>query len=407
MARCCDRKVSSGDRCSPGIKILLTFLFVKIDVSLGVTLLNGLVHKFRSFRNLNVHLDPFILFQSSASLIFFTFLLIIPLASIISAAFLYNNQLSLHWFFSIFSDRYFFNIAGGSGHLFDVFGDIMYVWGIDHGIILNTLSVAVTVTVLSSFLGLVTAFIMARYTFPGKNIFRIALNIPMLATPFVNAYVLGKIFHPRNGFVNILFYDILHLFPYRIDLNGLIGIILAQTLSYFPIVYLNVFSSIVSIDPSLEEQAENLGAKGFTLFRKVTFPLSMPGLTAGAIIAFIFSMEDLAGPIGFIGYSGNPMAKKVVSYYIFQSFTEAFQGAITPETAALSVILLSLSMIGFVVIKRYVSLKAYATLSKGGRWVSRVRPPGRIGSIIIFVFLVLLVVVSSCLLYTSPSPRDS
>jgi len=342
------------------------------------------------FRMMLSRLDMFTLSQLSISLLFFTFLLILPLGTIIFRAFVYNGVFSLHWFASILNDRYFVSFTPTGGKLFEVYGDVMFIWGMDYGIIFNSLIVAAFVTIFCTFIGIVVAFIMARYDFPGKNFFRITLIIPMLATPFVNAYVLGKLFHPRNGFLNIIFYDILHLLPYRIDINGLVGIMVAQTLSFFPIVYLNVFSSLVNIDPSLEEQAENLGAKGFTLFRTVTLPLALPGVMAGATITFIFSMEDLAAPVGFVGYGGNPLAKKVISYYIFQSFTEAFGGTISPETAALSVILLVLSFSGFFMIKRYVSLKSYATVSRGGRWTARLRKIPLPRSLILYCFLGVL-----------------
>jgi len=349
----------------------------------------------RPLKRLLPHFDPFIIFQSAVSLFFFIFLLILPLSSIVLRAFLYKGSFSLYWFQSILTNKYFLSLSPKGGKLFEIYGDTLYVWGLDYGIILNSLIIALTVATLCSILGIVTAYIMAKYEFPGKTVLRIGLNIPMLATPFVNAYVLSKLFHPKRGIINVLLYDILHILPYRVDVNGFAGIILAQTLSYFPIVYLNVLSSIISIDPSLEEQAENLGAKGFTLFRKIILPLSLPGIMAGFTVTFIFSMEDLGAPIGFIGYSGNPLAKKVMSYYIFQSFSEALRGQISPETATLSIILLILSLSGFMLIKKYVSLRTYATISKGSRWSSKVKKPRRIGLLLILAFIIPLVIFAS------------
>ncbi|MEM3615986.1 MAG: iron ABC transporter permease [Candidatus Methanomethylicia archaeon] len=341
------------------------------------------------------HIDLFIIGLYLIPLVFFTFLFILPLSSLFLAAFFYGGKISMYWFTSIFTDTFFINFQPRTGYMFNVYGDTMYIWGLDYGVILNTIIVALMTTLFSSILGLVTAFILARYDFPGKNLFRILLYVPMLATPFVNAYVLGKLFHPTSGLINFIFYDLLHLFPYRIDLNGLVGISLAQILSYFPIVYLNVQASLINIDPNLEEQAENLGAKGFSLFRRITFPLALPGLTAGMIITFIFSMEDLSAPIGFIGYSGNPLAKKVMSYYIFQSFSEAMRGVITPETAALSLILLSFSIFGFIMIKRYVSLKTYASISRGGRWNPRVKRIYGLRLFVVYVFLISIAIFAS------------
>ena len=157
------------------------------------------------FRMMLSRLDMFTLSQLSISLLFFTFLLILPLGTIIFRAFVYNGVFSLHWFTSILNDRYFVSFTPTGGKLFEVYGDVMFIWGMDYGIIFNSLIVAAFVTIFCTFIGIVAAFIMARYDFPGKNLFRITLIIPMLATPFVYAYVLGKLFHPRNGFLNIIF----------------------------------------------------------------------------------------------------------------------------------------------------------------------------------------------------------
>ncbi|RLE83763.1 MAG: iron ABC transporter permease, partial [Thermoprotei archaeon] len=324
-------------------------------------------------REIKKSLDPLITFQYIFSYAYLTLFLLLPIATIIEQAFLHDGSFSLHWFEKVLSDPDFFSLKARGGMMFEVHGDTIYIWGIDHGYIMNSLIVAATVTISTSLIGVLTALIIARYDFPGKNIFRVMVLIPMLATPFVNAYVIGKFFQPRGGLLNFLFYDVLHILPWRIDVNGLVGIAVAQTLAFYPIVYLNVFASLMTMDPTMEEQAESLGAGGFKLFRTITLPLSMPGLAAGATIVFIFSLEDLGAPIGFIGYSGNPLARKVMSVYVFDDFAAAVTGAISPITSAIAVILVSFAVAGFLAIKKYVTLKTYATISKGGRWKPRTR----------------------------------
>lgn len=340
----------------------------------------------------------FDLMTSLQTLVAFSILLVFlmaPLALMVGQAFLYRGRVSLSWFFDIVGSTEFVSLAPRGGRLFEVHRGIMYIWGNDHGILLNSLIIAVAVASLCSVIGVITAMIMARYRFWGKDILRVLLLVPLLATPFVNAYVIGKLFNPREGLINFFFYDLLHLLPWRIDIDGLVGIALAQTLSFYPIVYLNVLASLMNIDPSVEEQAENLGARGFRLFRTVTLPLSLPGLAAGAIIVFIFSLEDLGAPIGFIGARANPLARKIVSYQVYSSFAEALTGGISPKTAALAVIITLLAGVSFILIKRYVSLRSYAMLSKGGRWSPRMRKPPWRGQIVVYLFLVSLVVMAS------------
>jgi len=272
---------------------------------------------------------------------------------------------------------------------------IMILWGTDHGIFLNSLIVAFNVTIACSVIGVVLAMIMGRYNFPAKRVFQIVLLVPLLATPFVNAYVIGKLFNPRNGLINWLLNDVLRLIPWRLDIDGLFGIAVAQTLAYYPIVYMNTVASLNSIDPSLEEMAENLGAKGFRLFRTVTFPLIVPGLAAGAIMTFIFSLEDLGAPIGFVGARANPLARRVVSYQIYNSFAEALTGGISPRTAALAVLILFVTALSYIGVRWYVNRRSYAMLSKGGRWATRTKNPQPYVKALIVVFLVALILLAA------------
>jgi len=275
--------------------------------------------------------DPLTLSQTLISYFMLIGFLILPLSSLVIQGFKYQGGFSLKWFIDILTSPEYVSLQSRGGRLFEVRRGVMYIWGYDHGILLNSLMVAFFVTIFCSVIGIAVAMVMGRYEFKGKSIFKVILLIPLLATPFVNAYVVGKVFNPQFGLLNYLFFDLLHILPWRISIDGLVGLIVVQTLTYYPIVYTNVLSSLNNIDPSLEEMAENLGSRGFRLFRTVTFPLFLPGLVAGAIITFIFSLEDLGAPIGFIGATANPLAKSVSSYLIYASFREALTGEISPK----------------------------------------------------------------------------
>ncbi len=251
--------------------------------------------------------------------------------------------------------------------------------GWDFGVIPNTLIIASIVTSITTLLGLVVAFVMARYEFRGKLIMRVIAYIPLLMTPFVNAYVIKKLFS-FDGLFSYIINTVLGI-PLKINVDRMFGVILTQSMAFWPIIYLNIYSSMMMIDPSLEEQAENLGAKGFKLFRSITLPLSLPGLAAGAAVVFIFSMEDLGGPIAY-GFHD------VLSYSIYSNIKAAQNiGEVGAYVGALAIVLLALALSIFFGIKKYVSLKQYAMLSRGGRWMPRVRKPGLVGSLIIYLVI--------------------
>jgi len=313
----------------------------------------------------------------------FLLFLILPLASVLYIATQYSPL-------EVISDPMYVSFIP-HGELVEIRSNLIFrgkeitlikLRGVSFGAILNSLICASIVTICASTIGVLIAFIMARYDFPGKTFFRVLATVPLLMTPFINAFVIKKLFDWRDGLISWFICDVLGI-PLRIGVSEIAGVVVAQTMTFFPIVYLNVFSSMVNIDPSLEEQAENLGAKGFHLFRTITLPLSLPGLAAGAAIVFIFSLEDVAAPIVF-------NEKRFMSYQILSKFIEATTGRLSPVAATLAVILLALALTAFAGIKRYVTLRQYAMLSRGGRWSIRVRRPGIKGLIAIYISLLPL-----------------
>ncbi len=258
----------------------------------------------------------------------------------------------------------------------------------NHGILINSILVATTVTISATLLGLLMAFIMARYKFPGKSLFRILVLVPMFIIPFANALAVKAIFS-YDGIGSVILHDYLRILPWRINLSGLAGVMFLQIMAYMPIAYLNIFSSLANIDPNLEEQAENLGAKGFKLFRTVTLPLALPGIAAGAILVFIFSLEDLAGPIVF-------NERNLISYQIYDKLlVSAGKPTILPEISTLALVMLMFAILGYAIIRSYVSLKQYAMLSKGGRRHPRERRPGALGLIAIYLTLLTILAFAS------------
>lgn len=347
------------------------------------------------------NLDYFVSAQLLAVIIVFTIFLIIPLFRIVYNAFIYGEAFSLAWFSQIFTDPFYFSlkivftdsfpfigIGGIRGSLYEVITykteegieTIVLLTGYDMGVIPNSLFVATITTILSTIIGFTFAFIFAKYSFPGSEILRIALLAPLLSTPFVGAIGIKKML-TSEGVINTLLHDVLHILPFKIEPSGLFAVIVVQTLIFYPIVMLNAYTSILSIDPTMEEQAENMGASGFYLFRTVTLPLSLPGVEAGALLVFILSLEDLGTPIVFKGTN----AEKVLTFQIFQRmFSPA--GYISGEATALSLILLVISVIIFLTVRKYVSLRRYAMLTKGGIWRPRRRKLSIPVTILVYFF---------------------
>ncbi len=271
-------------------------------------------------------------------------------------------------------------------------GDVAWTWqlvgghrvlvidGTNYGVLLNSLINATIVTSVATILGIIVAFVLARYRFPGKTLIRLLAVIPLFVTPFINSYVI-KLLFGMTGPISMI---TSHLFGFLVDVRGLAGVTVAQIMAFYPIVYLNAYSAFLSIDPSMEEQAENLGAKGLRLFASVTLPLALPGIAAGSIIVFIFSLEDLGAPIVF-------QERNLMSYQIYSSFTSQ-TGIVSPEIAALGFVMLFLAVASFLVIRNYIGMRSYAMISRGGRWTPRERKLGWKGLLAVYLVLLPLIV---------------
>ena len=158
----------------------------------------------------------------------------------------------------------------------------------------NSFYVSAMSVVLASVFALPLAYITTRFTFRGAGLIQTLGFLPLIMPPFVGAVAMLLLFG-RNGSINLLLDD---WFGFKIPfMEGLNGVILVQSIHYFPFILINLSASLRNIDRAMEESAQNLGSSGFRLFRRIVFPLAMPGYLAGASLVFVKVFDDLATPL--------------------------------------------------------------------------------------------------------------
>lgn len=251
--------------------------------------------------------------------------------------------------------------------------------GFNYGILVNSFIVSSIATLASVLLGLVMAYVVARYSFPLKGLLRLLILVPMLPAPFINAFVVNKFFDPVNGVLPWLMRDVLGL-PFAVGFQDMAGVILYQVMAFYPIAFLNIQASMASIDTTLEEQAENLGSKGLTKARTVILPLSTPGIASAAATIFIFSLEDLGGPIAF-------RFRDLMSYEIYFSFQQAALGGLSPFTAFVAVVMLASAIAFLIAVRSLSTRKKYAGQGRTSRTGLVRSAPGPLGLAAIYAFL--------------------
>jgi iron(III) transport system permease protein len=222
----------------------------------------------------------------------------------------------------------------------------------------NSLCSGALVVLFGSLIAVPLAYVTARYEFRGKILLQTLATLPLVIPPFVGAVAFQQILG-RSGAVNLL---LMRWFDFSIPfMDGLTGVVLVQTLHFFPFIMLNTAVSLANIDASLEEMAQSMGCHGLRLFYRVTLPLAFPGFVAGSLLTFIRSIDDLGTPL-MLNY------KNLLAPQAYLRITTI--GIDDVDGYVICVVLVALSLAALLAARKYLSLAEYATV-QGAKGASR------------------------------------
>lgn len=245
----------------------------------------------------------------------------------------------------------------------------------------NSFYVASISVVVATMFALPLAYITTRFNFSGSVLIQSLGFIPLIMPPFVGAVAMQLIFG-RNGTVNLLLRNYVGFdVPF---MEGLNGVILVSSIHYFPFILINLAASLRNIDRSMEEAAQNLGSHGMRLFRRIVFPLAMPGYIAGAALVFIKVFDDL----------GTPLLLDVNNMLAPQAFLRISSiGISDPMGYVISVILVLFSILSLWTSFLFMRGKDYATVQKGGGGMAKrnLKPGEKVLAYGVVIFILLLV----------------
>lgn len=242
------------------------------------------------------------------------------------------------------------------GHFANFFGQTVFVESF-----LNSLWVSLASVAVATLIAVPLAYLTVRFEFRGALLIQTLGVLPLIMPPFVGAVAMQLIFG-RNGSVNLLLND---WFGFTVPImDGLIGVTFVESIHYFPFILLNLVASMRNIDGAMEESALNLGARGWRLFRRVIFPLAMPGYLAGATLVFVKVFDDL----------GTPLVMGVTNMLAPQAYLRITSvGIDDPQGYVISVIMIAFSILALGLAARVMKGRDYSTLQKGGNSLQRRR----------------------------------
>jgi putative spermidine/putrescine transport system permease protein len=168
--------------------------------------------------------------------------------------------------------------------------------GYYHAIIFDTLRAAALVTILSVVIGYPLAYGLWKINRPGlQRWLGLLIFSPILVSVVVRSYG-WTVLLSDQGPVNWLLLKLgVVVEPLTLVFN-FTGVLIALTHVFLPFVVFPIFSSMTRLDPSIKEAAQDLGAGWLTTFRRITLPLTLPGLVAGAQICFTLALGAFVTP---------------------------------------------------------------------------------------------------------------
>jgi len=140
--------------------------------------------------------------------------------------------------------------------------------------LLNSIVIAVLSTLITTILGTMIGIALGKYRFRGQG----SLNLLLFAAISAPEIVMGA--------------SLLSLFATLNTGFGYVTILIAHIMFSLSFVAIVVRARVLTLDPSIEDAARDLGATSWTTFRRVTFPMIFPGILSGALLAFVLSIDD-------------------------------------------------------------------------------------------------------------------
>jgi spermidine/putrescine transport system permease protein len=196
----------------------------------------------------------------------------------------------------------------------------------------NTLLVGVASTILTTVIGTMVALALERGSFPGKRIVDGILYLPIVIPEITQAVSLAVFFK----FV----FDTYHNITGLQATYGFGTIIIGHVVFSVSFLVIVVRARLKDMNPRLEEAARDLGANEWRTFWRVTFPLILPGVIAGALLAFTLSLDDY-----IVTFFNNGVGTSTLPIFVYGSLRQR----ISPEINAISTLMLVAStvLVGF------------------------------------------------------------
>jgi iron(III) transport system permease protein len=246
------------------------------------------------------------------------------------------------------------NVRPPAAYGFDNFAKLPGYWEI----MLNTITVAFAATVMALIFGFLTAWILTRTNVPFRKTLEQMMAVPYYVTPLLGALAWSLLGAPESGFINQV-WRALGGSGAIIDVTGAIGIAWVMALFEGSVAFVMISAVMRSMDPSLEEASQVIGAGRWRTMLRVTLPLVAPGVLGAAIYVF----AEMLGSFTAALVLGSPSRFYVITTAIYQMVSQ--YPPRMPLAAAMGVSLFVIMFAMLFVYRRIVAGRSFVTI--GGK----------------------------------------
>ena len=205
----------------------------------------------------------------------------------------------------------------------------------------RTFRIALAVTLLSTVFGAPEAYILNRMKSPWRGLFLLVILGPLLISVVARTLGWALLFGGRSGLVNSVLLSLGLISAPLPFMFTEAGIVVALTHVLMPYMVLAVWAALQRLDPQVENAAIALGARSFTVLRRIVLPQAMPGILSGAVIVFALAASAFATP-AIIG--GRRL--KVASTLAYDEFLNTLNWPLGATVAVVLLLALVLIVVG-------------------------------------------------------------
>lgn len=258
--------------------------------------------------------------------------------------------------------------------------------------VINSFKVTGCVTVMVVLIATPLAYVLTTVRIKGAEWIRVLILISSMSAPFIGAYswilMLG-----RNGSITRFFKNVLGIqVP---DIYGFTGIVIVLTLQLVPLVFMYVSGALKNMDNSLLEAAESMNYYGVKKMVKVTIPLILPTILAGAILVFMRAIADFGTPM-LIGEGFKTIPVLVYTEFMGEN------GGDSGFAAAISILVVILTTTAFLIQKQISKKLSYSTSALNPIQAKKLTGWKNIAAhAFVYLYLVIALLPQLCVIETS------